>query len=194
MLNIVFTYILLLFIYYFQFPSSIRLPYFTNSSKYTTQSPYPLEGYSTPHYDPQFHGPQTTNLDPWVTSPAGQYDLTALTYTPLHTPASTTFNHYQFARDVSTPDTKPPPSLLPSSNPGVLGGYQNSGGPCFTGSGPIQLWQFLLELLTDKKQQPFISWTGDGWEFKLTDPDEVRNVSRIAFLFMIFFFYLIFIY
>uniref|UniRef100_A0A8C5M340 ETS proto-onco 2, transcription factor n=1 Tax=Leptobrachium leishanense TaxID=445787 RepID=A0A8C5M340_9ANUR len=45
----------------------------------------------------------------------------------------------------------------------------------FTGSGPIQLWQFLLELLTDKSCQQFISWTGDGWEFKLTDPDEVAR-------------------
>ncbi|KAK5876215.1 hypothetical protein CesoFtcFv8_027207 [Champsocephalus esox] len=47
----------------------------------------------------------------------------------------------------------------------VLAGY--------TGSGPIQLWQFLLELLTDRSCQACISWTGDGWEFKLTDPDEV---------------------
>ena len=49
------------------------------------------------------------------------------------------------------------------------------GGPAFTGSGPIQLWQFLLELLTDKTCQNFISWTGDGWEFKMTDPDEVAR-------------------
>ncbi|XP_077445031.1 protein C-ets-2-like isoform X1 [Stigmatopora argus] len=47
----------------------------------------------------------------------------------------------------------------------VLAGY--------TGSGPIQLWQFLLELLTDRSCRSCISWTGDGWEFKLTDPDEV---------------------
>uniref|UniRef100_A0A3B4FAL8 ETS domain-containing protein n=1 Tax=Pundamilia nyererei TaxID=303518 RepID=A0A3B4FAL8_9CICH len=39
--------------------------------------------------------------------------------------------------------------------------------------GPIQLWQFLLELLTDHSCQSCISWTGNGWEFKLTDPDEV---------------------
>jgi len=45
----------------------------------------------------------------------------------------------------------------------------------FTGSGPIQLWQFLLEQLTDKTCQHFISWTGDGWEFKLSDPDEVAR-------------------
>lgn len=61
---------------------------------------------------------------------------------------------------------------------GMIAGYPSNpsaGGPCFTGSGPIQLWQFLLELLTDKACQGFISWTGDGWEFKLTDPDEVAR-------------------
>lgn len=42
-------------------------------------------------------------------------------------------------------------------------------------SGPIQLWQFLLELLTDKACQGFICWTGTEWEFKLTDPDEVAR-------------------
>jgi len=52
---------------------------------------------------------------------------------------------------------------------------QAPGGPCFTGSGPIQLWQFLLELLTDKTCQHFIAWTGDGWEFKMMDPDEVAR-------------------
>ncbi|XP_011631708.1 ETS-like protein pointed isoform X2 [Pogonomyrmex barbatus] len=66
-------------------------------------------------------------------------------------------------------DQKP---LLQSS---MLTGYPGGGPPCFTGSGPIQLWQFLLELLTDKTCQGFISWTGDGWEFKLTDPDEVAR-------------------
>ncbi|KAM6909486.1 protein C-ets-2-like [Xenentodon cancila] len=43
----------------------------------------------------------------------------------------------------------------------------------YTGTGPIQLWQFLLELLTDRSCQSCIGWTGDGWEFKLKDPDEV---------------------
>lgn len=45
----------------------------------------------------------------------------------------------------------------------------------YSGSGPIQLWQFLLEQLTDKSCQHFIAWTGDGWEFKLSDPDEVAK-------------------
>jgi c-ets proto-oncogene protein len=64
-------------------------------------------------------------------------------------------------------------------NSSTFFGQQTGGppgsGPCFTGSGPIQLWQFLLELLTDKSCQNFISWTGDGWEFKLSDPDEVAR-------------------
>lgn len=58
----------------------------------------------------------------------------------------------------------------------ILGGYSAGGGiQCFNGTGPIQLWQFLLELLMDKSCQNFISWTGEGWEFKLTDPDEVNT-------------------
>ncbi|XP_058504473.1 ETS1-related protein isoform X2 [Solea solea] len=45
----------------------------------------------------------------------------------------------------------------------------------YQGSGPIQLWQFLLELLLDSTCRTFISWTGDGWEFKMSDPAEVAK-------------------
>ena len=62
-----------------------------------------------------------------------------------------------------------------STSTTVSNNNNNNGGPCFTGSGPIQLWQFLLELLTNKSCQSFISWTGEGWEFKLIDPDEVAR-------------------
>ena len=41
--------------------------------------------------------------------------------------------------------------------------------------GNIQLWQFLLELLTDKSCTEFICWTGEDWEFKLLNPDEVAK-------------------
>ncbi|KAL4660643.1 protein C-ets-1-like [Arapaima gigas] len=74
--------------------------------------------------------------------------------------AKGTFKDYVRERADLSPD-KP---VIPAA---VLAGY--------TGSGPIQLWQFLLELLTDKSCQAFISWTGDGWEFKLSDPDEVAR-------------------
>ena len=44
-----------------------------------------------------------------------------------------------------------------------------------TGS-QIQLWQFLLELLTDRESQTCIKWTNKtDWEFKITDPPEVAR-------------------
>lgn len=63
----------------------------------------------------------------------------------------------------STPN-KPSPlgaSLPPPSNP--------------TGSGQIQLWQFLLELLSDPGNSNCIAWEGNNGEFKLVDPDEVAR-------------------
>ncbi|KAM8826349.1 ETS1-related protein isoform 2-T2 [Synchiropus picturatus] len=50
-----------------------------------------------------------------------------------------------------------------------------TGMSAYPGSGPIQLWQFLLELLLDSACRTFISWTGDGWEFKMSDPSEVAK-------------------
>ncbi|KAJ8289726.1 hypothetical protein GJAV_G00004570 [Gymnothorax javanicus] len=43
------------------------------------------------------------------------------------------------------------------------------------GSGQIQLWQFLLELLSDSANAGIITWEGTNGEFKMTDPDEVAK-------------------
>ncbi|XP_019719397.1 fli-1 proto-oncogene, ETS transcription factor-related sequence isoform X3 [Hippocampus comes] len=43
------------------------------------------------------------------------------------------------------------------------------------GSGQIQLWQFLLELLSDSNNANIITWEGTNGEFKMTDPDEVAK-------------------
>ncbi|XP_060081877.1 transcriptional regulator ERG homolog [Ylistrum balloti] len=43
------------------------------------------------------------------------------------------------------------------------------------GSGQIQLWQFLLELLSDSSLSNCITWEGTNGEFKLVDPDEVAR-------------------
>ena len=45
----------------------------------------------------------------------------------------------------------------------------------FPGSGQIQLWQFLLELLSDSSNANCITWEGTNGEFKLVDPDEVAR-------------------
>ena len=43
------------------------------------------------------------------------------------------------------------------------------------GSGQIQLWQFLLELLSDPHNAQVITWEGTGGEFKILDPEEVAR-------------------
>jgi len=43
-------------------------------------------------------------------------------------------------------------------------------------SGQIQLWQFLLELLTDKEYRNEIQWVGTEGEFKLNQPEVVAQL------------------
>ena len=43
-------------------------------------------------------------------------------------------------------------------------------------NGQIQLWQFLLELLTDKDYIEIIHWVGDDGEFKLNSPEIVAQL------------------
>lgn len=67
------------------------------------------------------------------------------------------------------------PGLLDLSQWSVL----DLGSPTFTClylSGPIQLWQFLLELLHDGARSSCIRWTGNNREFQLCDPKEVRQL------------------
>merc|ERR1711992_430578 len=41
---------------------------------------------------------------------------------------------------------------------------------------PVQLWQFLLELLTDKQHCEVIHWVGEEGEFKLESPEIVAQL------------------
>jgi len=43
-------------------------------------------------------------------------------------------------------------------------------------NGQVQLWQFLLELLTDKQHCEVIHWVGDEGEFKLESPEIVAQL------------------
>ncbi|XP_046337148.1 uncharacterized protein LOC124118893 [Haliotis rufescens] len=43
------------------------------------------------------------------------------------------------------------------------------------GGGQVQLWQFLLELLTDQDNEVCIKWEGSEGEFRMTDPEEVAR-------------------
>merc|ERR1719357_322466 len=43
-------------------------------------------------------------------------------------------------------------------------------------NGQVQLWQFLLELLTDKEHREVIHWLGEDGEFKLNNPEVVAQL------------------
>ncbi|XP_030558907.1 DNA-binding protein Ets97D [Drosophila novamexicana] len=43
-------------------------------------------------------------------------------------------------------------------------------------NGQVQLWQFLLEILTDSEHTDIIEWVGTEGEFKLSDPDRVARL------------------
>ncbi|XP_003748208.1 DNA-binding protein Ets97D [Galendromus occidentalis] len=43
-------------------------------------------------------------------------------------------------------------------------------------NGQVQLWQFLLEMLTDKDARDYIAWSGNDGEFKLLNPEMVAQM------------------
>ena len=43
-------------------------------------------------------------------------------------------------------------------------------------NGQVQLWQFLLELLTEKEHREVIHWIGEEGEFKLENPEQVAQL------------------
>ncbi|XP_015916403.1 protein C-ets-1 isoform X2 [Parasteatoda tepidariorum] len=160
----------------FYSPSNVVM---TQDTKYQTQyvnrhyrGRYPhhemgySESYSPHHYEPPFQtvpGSIQTGSH-WSTEINHQHGG----YGNINRDSHLTLNNnLQNMIGMQSPLPLPGQDSKPVIQAAVLAGY--------SGSGPIQLWQFLLELLTDKSCQNFISWTGDGWEFKLTDPDEVAR-------------------
>ncbi|XP_006557555.1 DNA-binding protein D-ETS-6-like [Apis mellifera] len=57
----------------------------------------------------------------------------------------------------------------------LIGSTAGTSGSGAVGGGQVQLWQFLLELLSDSSNSSCIAWEGSNGEFKLTDPDEVAR-------------------
>lgn len=130
-----------------QNPISHNEAYLTNNSAYTANGGLLLP---PPYPYPRPGSPAFSDRSTPYSSPAGS-PMPSPSASPLHSPMYS-----------------PNPSPCPSPTPQI-----RSANP--TGSGPIQLWQFLLELLTDRDCQNCIAWTGREWEFKLIDPEEVAR-------------------
>ncbi|XP_032888285.1 GA-binding protein alpha chain isoform X1 [Amblyraja radiata] len=71
--------------------------------------------------------------------------------------------------------TGTPKSAKTPRAPRISGEDRSSPGNRTGNNGQIQLWQFLLELLTDKDARDCISWVGDEGEFKLNQPELVAQ-------------------
>ncbi|XP_076015253.1 GA-binding protein alpha chain [Genypterus blacodes] len=77
---------------------------------------------------------------------------------------------------VNTPTIKVLKQSRGPRTPRISGGEERSSPGNRTGNnGQIQLWQFLLELLTDKDSRDCISWVGEEGEFKLIQPELVAQ-------------------
>ncbi|XP_062572893.1 GA-binding protein alpha chain-like [Saccostrea cucullata] len=61
-------------------------------------------------------------------------------------------------------------------SPRITGDERLSPGNRTGNNGQIQLWQFLLDLLTDKDCREVIQWIGDEGEFKLNNPEMVAQM------------------
>ncbi|CAD6197780.1 unnamed protein product [Caenorhabditis auriculariae] len=79
-----------------------------------------------------------------------------------------TLSSYYSGLKLSNASTFPPPDPYQ-----ILGPTSRS--LAHSGSGQTQLWQFLLELLSDNRNSEVITWEGTNGEFKLVDPDEVAR-------------------
>eukprot|EP00794_Sanderia_malayensis_P011077 gene11077-12245_t len=83
---------------------------------------------------------------------------------------------------VSPPQTVQPDSGIPcdsdenKSQASMHSTHATGSSRTNSNSGQIQLWQFLLELLTDRGSQQLISWVGDKGAFKLNDPERVAQL------------------
>jgi c-ets proto-oncogene protein len=117
-----------------------------------------------------------SNHDDHVDFPMPQGLLVPPTYPTAHSPVSDRSqspfspNHSPHPSSHSSP--VPSPNGSPTASPVM---NRKPTAVTFSSPGPIQLWQFLLELLTDRENQHCITWTGREWEFKLNDPEEVAR-------------------
>ena len=114
-------------------------------------------------YPSSYSSPPGGYLDQYSWFPSHQWQYQQVPSTPH------TYSTHQLRGD--SRDCSPNTSFSPTSSNTM----SMSASPNFNGSGPIQLWQFLLELLCNKSCQSIISWTGTGWEFRMIDPDEVAT-------------------
>lgn len=163
--------------YKLEYPSAYQYPVY--QQQYHAQRPlsYPAYAYPGLPYEPFYPELHQAYFPTHPVHPVQerQQPLSARWSTPAPNNQQTSSPHPAFQQTSVQQTTGPSPPPTSEPNLRVSQPHFHGNGPAITPTGPIQLWQFILEQLSDKNCQHFISWTGDGWEFKMTDPDEVAR-------------------
>ncbi|XP_034944352.1 ETS domain-containing transcription factor ets-5-like isoform X2 [Chelonus insularis] len=102
----------------------------------------------------------------WQKIPGGKYLARHLGYLKLHATGV-------YSPDLLQEDEKSFSLLQRTCS--LIGSSNNSATSRTVSGGQVQLWQFLLELLSDSSNSSCIAWGDSNGEFKLTDPDEVAR-------------------
>lgn len=76
-------------------------------------------------------------------------------------------------------DGSPTHTILNVSSTGGNSSIGSNYGVGSGNNGQVQLWQFLLEILTDRDHRNIIQWVGSDGEFKLIDPECVARLWGI---------------
>ncbi|MFT7803406.1 Friend leukemia integration 1 transcription factor-like isoform X4 [Arapaima gigas] len=151
----------------------LRLTSMYNAEVLLSHLNYLRESSSSLSYNTQSHTDQSPRLAPKEGSPAVAQSVCKTTEQQRPQPGNRENPTHLHLRP--RPQTRTLTHLLPPpSDPYQILGPTSSrlANP---GSGQIQLWQFLLELLSDSANAGCITWEGTGGEFKMTDPDEVAR-------------------
>nr|XP_023419512.1 ETS translocation variant 2 isoform X1 [Cavia porcellus] len=115
------------------------------------------------YWDNGFYGDPRTDYIAWG-EPAGSNSISSWNL-GLHTDCSMSSDGYQSSALTTSSEPSQQPDRATSTR------Y-----PKTNHRGPIQLWQFLLELLHDRARSSCIRWTGNSREFQLCDPKEVARL------------------
>ncbi|XP_011186344.1 DNA-binding protein Ets97D isoform X2 [Zeugodacus cucurbitae] len=130
---------------------------------------------SVVHKVPEDRGSTTSGTKP---STSGGVTITAPTK-ELKIMRKTSVSATKTYSPVVPLDGSPTQTILSNSNTSGNSVIGNSYGVGSGNNGQVQLWQFLLEILTDREHRNIIQWVGADGEFKLIDPECVARLWGI---------------
>ncbi|XP_013377840.1 PREDICTED: ETS translocation variant 2 [Chinchilla lanigera] len=135
------------------------------AARSTASCDYSVVPNGATYWDNGFYGDPRADYTMSWGDPAGS-DRTTSWSLGLHGDCSLSSNGYRSSALTTSSEPRPQPDRATSTRYPKTNHHR----------GPIQLWQFLLELLHDGARSSCIRWTGNSREFQLCDPKEVARL------------------